>query len=201
LAAASTFRTPTCTGRDGFATKQCGGSTPTPPPSNPGGFDYKRIDGVRGNHNVTGAFIDKVETISRQIGTRPESLMAVMSFESGGSFDSCKKNAAGSGATGLIQFMPSTARGMGTTTAKLCAMGELRQLDYVKRYFGGYNSKYRTVEGLYTKVLYGSPKVNKSDVLWRVGSSAYKWNKGLDSNHNGVITAGEAAAKVRARIH
>ena len=29
------------------------------------------------------------------------------------------KNAAGSGATGLIQFMPRTAQGLGTTTAKL----------------------------------------------------------------------------------
>ena len=38
--------------------------------------------------------------------------MAVMSFETGGTFDPGIRNAAGSGATGLIQFMPSTAAGL-----------------------------------------------------------------------------------------
>jgi hypothetical protein len=188
------------TGRDGFATKKCGASTPPPPPSGGGSFNYDRIVGVSGNHNVTDAFITKVEKVSSQIGTKPEYLMAVMSFESGGSFDSCKKNAAGSGATGLIQFMPSTTRGLGTSTAKLCSMGEIRQLDYVKKYFGGSNSKYRTIEGLYTKVLAGAAHPNPSDVLFRRGSSAYKWNAPLDWNHDGKITAGEAAKPVKARI-
>lgn len=40
-----------------------------------------------------------------------------------------------SGATGLIQFMPSTAKQLGTTTDKLAAMTEVDQLDYVAKYF------------------------------------------------------------------
>ena len=39
-----------------------------------------------------------------------------------------------SGATGLIQFMPSTARG-GTTTAVLKRMSNVQQLDYVLALF------------------------------------------------------------------
>ena len=48
----------------------------------------------------------------------PDFLLACMAFESGMSFCSSIRNAA-SGATGLIQFMPSTARGLGTTTVRV----------------------------------------------------------------------------------
>ena len=45
-----------------------------------------------------------------RLGISEADLMAVMSFETGGTFNPNIRNAAGSGATGLIQFMPSTAR-------------------------------------------------------------------------------------------
>lgn len=48
---------------------------------------------------------------------------------------------ATSGATGLIQFMPATAQGMGTTTAALAAMSAVQQLDYVQRYFKPYAAR------------------------------------------------------------
>lgn len=41
--------------------------------------------------------------------------MAAMAFESGETFSPSIKNAAGSGAVGLIQFMPSTAKALGTS--------------------------------------------------------------------------------------
>ena len=47
-----------------------------------------------------------------RLGVSEADLYAVMSFETGGTFDPGISNAAGSGATGLIQFMPSTARGL-----------------------------------------------------------------------------------------
>ena len=76
----------------------------------PSGFDYNRIAGVSGNRHVTPEFIRGVEAMAGRIGTRPEYLLAVMSFETGGTFSPGVRNAAGSGATGLIQFMPATAR-------------------------------------------------------------------------------------------
>ena len=43
-------------------------------------------------------------------------------------------NAAGSGATGLIQFMPNTAEGLGTSTGELAGMSRARQMHYVEKY-------------------------------------------------------------------
>jgi hypothetical protein len=47
--------------------------------------------------------------------------MACMAFEKGETFSPCVKN-PGSSATGLIQFMSSTAKSLGTTTNDLCKM-------------------------------------------------------------------------------
>src|SRR3546814_8645614 len=100
-----------------------------------GEFDYNRISGVEGNPNVTPEFINEVEAMAARLGTKPEYLMAVMSFETGGSFSPAQANNAGSGATGLIQFMPNTAAGLGTSTAALAQMSSVEQLQYVEQYF------------------------------------------------------------------
>lgn len=178
--------------------------TPADAAATGGKFDYNRIAGVRGNPNVTPQFIQGVEAMAARLGTKPEYLMAVMSFETGGSFSPGQKNNAGSGATGLIQFMPGTASGLGTSTAELSRMSSVEQLQYVEKYFmqraGANNGKLGTLEGVYTSVLYGSPKSDPGSTLWSSGSSAYSWNKGLDTNHDGRITAGEAAGAVRGRV-
>jgi hypothetical protein len=44
-------------------------------------------------------------------------------------------------ATGLIQFMPATAKGLGTTTDALKNMTAVEQLDYVYKYFKPYAGK------------------------------------------------------------
>jgi hypothetical protein len=59
--------------------------------------------------------------------------MAAMAFETGGSFSPAVPNKAGSGAVGLIQFMPSTAKGLGTSTEALKKMSAVQQLDFVKK--------------------------------------------------------------------
>jgi hypothetical protein len=53
--------------------------------------------------------------------------------------DPSMKNKAGSGATGLIQFMPTTARNLGTTTDELSRMTPVEQMEYVRRYFSADN--------------------------------------------------------------
>ncbi|MGL5909467.1 MAG: hypothetical protein ACRCZP_05665, partial [Phycicoccus sp.] len=166
--------------------------------TSPNGFDYHRIQGVKDNPNVTPEFLRRTEQIAAKLGCPPEHLMAVMSFETGGSFSAAQKNLAGGSATGLIQFMPATARGLGTTTAELARMTPVQQLDYVEKYFG--NGRYTTVEGLYSKVLAGRAVNDPEGVLFREGTRAYRANRGVDIDRDGLITAGEAAAKVRARI-
>ena len=54
------------------------------------------------------AFQQEVSAVAGRLGISEADLMAVMSFETGGTFSPSIPNAAGSGATGLIQFMPST---------------------------------------------------------------------------------------------
>lgn len=163
-------------------------------------FNYNTIQGVRGNRHVTAEFINGVENLARRIGTRPEYLMAVMSFETGGTFNPALRN--GIGATGLIQFLPSTARGLGTTTDQLAQMSSTEQLRYVEKYFDQphLRGKLGSLEGLYTAVLSGSARSNSNDVLFNRGTRAYEQNP-LDWNQDGRITAGEAITPVAARMY
>ncbi|AXB30838.1 hypothetical protein DSB67_04295 [Vibrio campbellii] len=78
---------------------------------------------------VSPEFKHKVLLVCKELGINPDFLMACMAFETGETFSPKIKNAAGSGATGLIQFMPATAKGLGTTTEKLAQMTAVKQLD------------------------------------------------------------------------
>ncbi len=145
-------------------------------------------------------FTQKVQKIANNLGTKPEYLMASMAFETGGTFDPCIKNAAGSGATGLIQFMPKTAIGLKTTTDDLCKMTRVEQLDYVEKHFLPKKGKLNTLNDVYLTILYPDA-VGKGDeyILFKEGTKAYIQNAKLDTNRNGEITAGEAVSKVASR--
>src|SRR5690606_7112132 len=153
--------------------------------TSPSGYNYNDIAGVRGNPHVTQAFIDKVEAISARIGTKPEYLMAVMSFESAQTFSPDVVNRL-SGATGLIQFIPPTAQGLGTSTYALSQMSAIEQLDYVEKYFAPYKGeRLGTLEGLYTNVLAGRPITDPNATLFDTGDGkAYTQNIGLDANRD-----------------
>jgi hypothetical protein len=127
-------------------------------------------------------------------------LMSCMAFESGETFSPSIKNAAGSGATGLIQFMPATAVYLGTTTDALAKMTDVQQLDYVQKYFEPYAYRVQSLSDMYMAILL--PKyVGKPDdsVLFTEGNVSYRQNAGLDANNDGKITKAEAASKVLAK--
>ena len=156
------------------------------------------LAGVRGIENVSQAFKDKVLRIAADLDMNPNFLMAVMSFESGHSFSPSKRNAAGSGAVGLIQFMPATARALGTTTAELAAMTAEDQLDYVAKYFAPHRGRLRTIEDTYMAVLWPKAIGKGLDfVLWERGTVQYRQNSGLDIDRDGRITVLDASDKVR----
>jgi hypothetical protein len=154
---------------------------------------------VNGHEKTSKEFREKVIRIAERIGANPNHLMAVMSFETGGSFSPKVKNAAGSGATGLIQFMASTAHGLGTSLSALEKMTAVDQLDFVERYFLPFKGKVTTLEDCYMAVLFpvavGKPN---SFVLFKSPTTTYKQNKGLDADKDGKVTKAEAAAKPRA---
>ena len=79
------------------------------------------------------AFQAEVSAVAQRLGIREGDLYAVMHFETGGSFSPAEKNMAGSEATGLIQIMPTTAPGLGTTTEALAGMSSVQQMAYVEK--------------------------------------------------------------------
>lgn len=148
---------------------------------------------------VSQVFRDRVWWIADTLKMDPDHLMSCMAFESGRTFSASVKNAAGSGATGLIQFMPTTAQGLGTTTAKLALMTPEDQLNFVYKYFLPYNGKLKTLADVYMAILWPAG-VGKPEgyVLWDKNSrpTTYRQNSGLDVNKDGSITKLEAATKV-----
>jgi len=148
---------------------------------------------------VSPEFRAKVILIASRLGCNPSDIMACMAWESGRSFDPGKKNMAGSGATGLIQFMPDTAIGLGTTTAELSRMTAVQQLDWVEKYFQPYKGKLRDLSDIYMVILWPKAVGQPLEyVLWDKNSrpTTYRQNAGLDGNHDGAITKAECAAKL-----
>lgn len=148
-------------------------------------------------------FRRKVIAISQGFGwpdDGPSWLMACIAFESGGTFSPSIRNAAGSGATGLIQFMPNTAIGLGTTTDQLAAMTALEQLDYVKAYFKPYASRIKSLTDMYMAILLPKAVGMPDDFKLFSEGAGYRQNAGLDANNDGTITKIEAAGRVQATL-
>ena len=123
-------------------------------------------------------------------------LMSAIAFETGETFSPSVKNAAGSGATGLIQFMPSTAKGLGTTTADLAKMSAVDQLFYVEQYFRPYAKRIASLPDMYMAILLPKYIGQPDDSVLFSEGVAYRQNSGLDTDKDGVVTKLEAAAKV-----
>lgn len=149
---------------------------------------------------VDQAFRVKVREIAGNLSLDPNWLMAVMGFETGYTFSPAARN-PGSTATGLIQFVESTARSLGTSTAQLARMTAVGQLDFVESYYKPYSGRLRNLGDAYLAVLWPAA-VGRPDsfVMWERDTGPYQReyaaNSGLDVNHDGVITRGEAVSSV-----
>jgi peptidoglycan hydrolase-like protein with peptidoglycan-binding domain len=158
---------------------------------------FKLID-VPGSASTSAEFRDKVVQIADRLGTNPNFLMAVMSFETGGTFSPSVPNKAGSGAVGLIQFMPKTARHLGTSTSALAAMSAEAQLEFVEKHFQPFKGRLNTIEDTYMAVLFPRAVGKGNDfVLFQKPSVAFDQNRGLDIDGDDRITVFDASFKVR----
>jgi hypothetical protein len=97
-------------------------------------------------------FVEKVKKISANLGIDPNWLMAIMYFESARTFSPSITNSIG--ATGLIQFLPSTAISLGTSTSELRKMTAVKQLDYVEKYLKPYKGKFKSYIDVYFSVFF-----------------------------------------------
>lgn len=144
-------------------------------------------------------FKAKVISIAKGLSVDPNWLMAVMAFETGEKFSPGVLNGAGSGAIGLIQFVPSTAVGLGTTTQRLARMTAVQQLDYVEKYYKPFSGRMRNLGDAYMAVFWkagiGRPD---SYVLFTSADTAYEKNKKLDRGNKGYITRGDCLVFVNA---
>ena len=155
---------------------------------------------------VSKTFRDRVRWIGTDLKIDPNFIMACIAWESGESFAPDKKNMAGSGATGLIQFMPTTATELSTTIAKLAAMTAEDQLNFVYKYFALQIKRHGplvTLEDVYMSILWpGAIGQSSGYVLFDKAKAptAFRQNAGLDLNGNGQVTKYEAAAHVREKL-
>lgn len=167
-------------------------------------YDPKEEPGLAWGSKVNEVFRDKVGDICLDLEIAdPDWLMACMAFESAETFNPQIRNAAGSGAVGLIQFMPATARHLGTTSDALSKMSAVEQLDYVHDYFRPYRGRLSSLGDIYLAILWPRA-IGKPDsyVLWSKGRrpTAYRQNSGLDANNDHAVTRSEAVAKVKAEL-
>lgn len=180
-----------------------------PLPSGPARFGAGNVTlpAYPGLRNLSTSDLQALVTTAYEIGINPDWLATVINFESGGSFSPSKKNAAGSGATGLIQFMPSTAQGLlGTATpeeaiAQLERMTFQQQLQVVKKYFAPHIGKLQSLADTYLAVLYPAFIGKAPDaVLGRTGEIIYTQNAGFDSTGKGYITKDDITSRIQSML-
>lgn len=170
---------------------------------------------VRGIDRLTSEELHSFLACADALAIDPDWLACVVSFETGGSFspsqrnhwaakDAEKRGLPYSGAVGLIQFMPATAKYLGTTTASLEAMSFIRQLEYVRRYLATYKSRLKSLEDCYLAVFYPVAIGRADDYVLGVRSAegfagrVYEQNAGFDKSADGKVTRGEVCATIRA---
>jgi hypothetical protein len=153
---------------------------------------------IRGLSSTSPEFREKLQGIAARNGWDADAIAAVMSVETGGTFSPSIRNQS-SGAVGLIQFMPSTAAALGTTTADLAAMTATQQLDYVEQYLrrtlGSRRLSLRRVDyylAVFWPAAIGEPM---TEPFLRAPSRAYEANAtAFDSEQKGYITPADLDA-------
>ena len=101
------------------------------------------------------------------------------------------------GATGLIQFLPGTAKGLGTSPNALYNMSAVNQLDYVYKFYRHAKGKFKQLTDIHLYAFFPVALLNNwpdSKVIEYGKLSAgllARSNPGLDTNKDGKITIRE----------
>ena len=149
-----------------------------------------RADQIVAAYPAAEPIAEQIVALSDRLGLAdPAWLANMVNFESG--FDPAISN-AGTGATGLIQFMPATATGLGTSTTALRGMTAAQQWPFVERYLLKFAGKLRSSTDLYMAVFY--PRA--------IGNPDYQFPEKVVRANNGIRTPRdyERMASAKARL-
>lgn len=162
----------------------------------------KADDGIEISDNSL--FNDKLQEIADELGVTVDDLVGIMQHES-------RLNPSAvnpyTGAVGLIQFMPNTAKGLGTSIDALKQMSAVDQLDYVKKFYKPIAGKAKDIGDLYMYTFLpaavGKPddfvigvKGSDSKVFGINQDALYKQNAVFDSEKKGYYTVGDVKKRI-----
>ncbi len=132
------------------------------------------------------AFVDT----ARSVGVDVDHLAALISHES--RFNPQAVNPGG--AVGLLQWLPSTAHKLGTSAQALLQMSATEQLPYVAAYFAPWHGHLAPRDVIIAALGSGVGQPDATVIDTSQWSDAQ--TKGLDTNHDGVVTLGDVRAQV-----
>jgi hypothetical protein len=180
------------------------------------------------------AFAAKVIEVAGKLGINPDWLMAVMNSESGLDPKAVNKQGASMPgkdkdgkvikpagtpdstdartrsqyrATGLIQFMPATAKGLKTTTQAIYDMSNVQQMEFVYQYFLPYKSRIKTYFDLYLVTFYPAALKYSTDDNAVIGQERSEKvraqiaaGNNFDSDGNKLISIAEFKAFINKKL-
>jgi hypothetical protein len=146
----------------------------------------------------------KLVNISDKLNIKPDWLMLVFYIETNAhkhkAINHRARNAI-TGAAGLIQFMPATAKRLGTSTEALRNMTNVEQLDYVERYMLNHAKRIHSLSDCYLAVFFPLAIGKGNDwIIEMAGVGAGKiaaCNPVFDLNKDNKISVGEIKRKIR----
>lgn len=136
---------------------------------------------------ISGDFDIELESLAMENDLDPEKIKRVMGPESGGKADARNPK---SGATGLIQFMPSVAKALGTSTDELSKMTATEQLPFVMKYLSDHGITSDSPPEDYVLAVAAPAFIGKPSgtVVYRKGSKAWQDNPAWRPKDGGDIT-------------
>lgn len=108
-------------------------------------------------------FLAEVKNVAKRLAVNPNWIMAVMQKESGLNHRAVNAqkgdktdaySRAATRATGLIQFMPDTARSLGTNNQQIYLMSNVAQLALVEKFYRSYQSYLKSYPDMYLATFY-----------------------------------------------
>lgn len=154
------------------------------------------------------AFEKKVIQMGKDLAVNPDALMFVMNVETGGTFNPAIQNTtyplSGGYATGLFQFTPQTAIGLGTTVEALKKMSNVEQLDYAYKMYKRYAGRMDDFADAYMVTFFPAalnwPADRKLETSTLPAAAVAGSNPAFDLNKDKAITVGEFRQWVQSKL-